>query len=87
MEGVKSDYLEKVAKICLHQFNGVIPWDVLCQNGQLKKGDMYIINLDDSTQPGSHFVAFHVKEDNCPSAIGGEQIREDCCFFKYYPCL
>ena len=57
MNGLRSDYLEKLAKICLN----VVACDEL---KVLNYGDKYICNLDRSYEEGSHYIAISIKEEN-----------------------
>ena len=59
MNGLRSDYLENLANICLLKFNNVTACDKL---KTLKQGDKYICNLDPSHQKGSHYIAISVKK-------------------------
>ena len=58
MRGLRSDYLENVARNFLKNFHGVMPCDWI-GNFDPKVSDSVIINLSPSTDAGSHFVALH----------------------------
>ena len=59
MNGLRSDYLNKLAKTCLLDFKSVTACDLL---EDLKSGEKYICNLDPSFKPGSHYVCFSIEE-------------------------
>ena len=52
-------YSDQLAEVCStlfgHQFIGVFASDLVPR--KMKRGSMAIVNLDDSTKPGSHWVA------------------------------
>lgn len=56
--GLRSDYLHKLAKLCLKgfRFRGVYPCDHFARL-HLKPGDLTIVNLSHSKHQGSHYVS------------------------------
>ena len=58
MNGLRSDYLENLAQVCLDKFNNVVACDNL---PILKSGDRFICNLDTSHEKGSHYIAISIK--------------------------
>ena len=64
MNGLSSVYLNEVAKFCLKKFIQVIPCDYL-HYYNLRQGDQFIVNLSDSSKPGTHFIAISVKKGHC----------------------
>lgn len=60
--GIRSDYLESLCKKILHKFDNVLPCDYFeKQNIDVAKEYYYILNLDQSSKPGSHFIALAIK--------------------------
>ena len=60
MNGLRSDYLEDLAKLSLSSFRNVVACDMLTN---LKEGDRFICNLDKSSEKGSHYIAISVKQE------------------------
>ena len=60
--GLANDFVETIMKNLDPLFCGVFPADML-ENVRLKNGDSLIVNLSPHTDPGSHFIAFKVKNN------------------------
>ena len=61
MNGLRSDYIEKIGKICLEEKKLlVLPCDHFSKLSNIEIGDSYIVNLDTSFKKGSHYIAIHV---------------------------
>ena len=63
--GLRNDYLEETSKFLLkHRFLGVFPYDLFPINVKMsKKPVSFIINLDKSSDPGSHFVCIYIDKE------------------------
>ena len=60
MFGLENHYLKQLSSYCLERFDDVIPSDYITEE-KLRNNRKYIINLDTSNEPGSHFVAISVR--------------------------
>ena len=58
MSGLRSDYIDVLARTCLVNFNCVTPCDLL---KKISKGQSYICNLDPSYKEGSHYIALSIQ--------------------------
>ena len=63
MKGLSNHYLNQLSLYCLKDFSGVFPCDFLTEK-KSRTNSKYIVNLDASDNPGSHFVAISVRGHN-----------------------
>ena len=61
--GVTSEYLGKLATNCLDIQPEILPCDIFKSQSQLTNDKSFIINLQISSLPGSHFVSVVIKPD------------------------
>ena len=61
--GVSSEYLTKLASWCLKIQPQILPCDLFKSESQLAVGKSFIVNLQKSGLPGSHFVCILIKSD------------------------
>ena len=61
--GVTSEYLGKLAKNCLDIQPEILPCDIFKSQSQLANDKSFIINIQISSLPGSHFVSVLIKPD------------------------
>ena len=62
--GLISDFVERIASLCLKNKLYVLPCDYFAKMKEMKSGDSYILNLDRSTQRGSHYVGLYLSPTN-----------------------
>ena len=61
--GIRSDYLENLCKKIIYKFDKVLPCDLfLDENIDCTKESYYILNLDISKNPGTHYVALAIRK-------------------------
>ena len=63
MKGLSNHYMNQLSLYCLKDFSGVFPCDFLTEK-KFRTNSKYIVNLDASDNPGSHFVAISVRGHN-----------------------
>ena len=62
--GLISDFVERIASLCLKNKLYVLPCDYFAKMKEMKSGDSYILNLDRSTQRGSNYVGLYLSPTN-----------------------
>ena len=62
MNGLRSDYLEKLVRLCVSNFQNVVACDQLTS---MCDGDRFICNLDRSFEKGSHYIALAIQNGKC----------------------
>ena len=58
--GLRSDYIMRIGKLCLKKKVHVMPSDYFYKLNQINVGDSFVLNLDDSSQRGSHWVGLFI---------------------------
>ena len=61
--GVSSQYLTKLASWCLKIKPQILPCDIFQSESQLAVDKSFIVNLQKSDLPGSHYVCILIKSD------------------------
>ena len=60
--GLRSDYITKIANLCLTNNLYVLPCDFFYKLNRIKLNDSYILNLDHSSEKGSHYVGLFLSK-------------------------
>ena len=62
--GLRSDYVKRIASLCLPNKVYVLPCDFFAKLKETKSDDSFILNLDQSNQQGSHYVGVLKSKNN-----------------------
>ena len=62
--GLRSDYVEKIGKMCLKNDLQVLPCDFFYNLNKIHTGQSFILNLDPSHEKGSHNVGLYIQDEN-----------------------
>ena len=62
--GLSNHYVETACKLILrHNFKGVFPYDLFPLSIYKNTPYSFVVNLDKSTEPGSHFICMYITEN------------------------
>ena len=64
--GLRSDYVRRIGNICLKNKLYVLPCDYFYELDEINEGDSFILNLDKSSQEGSHYIGFFKPPEGLP---------------------